>query len=322
MGYRSRFSLVWLIAVLLVTTATAQRHYYRPQVEDSKKFKFEITYDVSVPGDTRTIELTVVIARSIPGRQEIYDVEFSPKPESIFAKDGTGYAQFVFFKAKKDVQIKIKGKAKLTRYDFETARKKNKNDPASQSDLKQFLKQETYIEKDDPLIKQIAAGITGADRTVIVKNAFDYVVKNMEYAGFKKRNRGALKAAKEKKGDCTEYADLFVAICRAKNIPARVVSGYGVRFDDVTPKHSWAEVYFEKYGWIPFDSTVGDSENTFARNWAFEMLEPVYIRLSHTRNDKILDNHAFCAWHYWGDKITVKDSIKFKKISNTSGKTP
>lgn len=44
-----------------------------------------------------------------------------------------------------------------------------------------------------------------------------------EYLRFEQQNRakGALEALRSGKGDCTEYADLFVALCRSMDIPAR-----------------------------------------------------------------------------------------------------
>jgi hypothetical protein len=69
----------------------------------------------------------------------------------------------------------------------------------------------------------------------------------------------ALEIANERRGDCTEYAVLTVALCRAAGIPARVVAGY-VYADDyqghknVFLAHSWAEAYVGGK-WIGLDST-------------------------------------------------------------------
>jgi transglutaminase-like putative cysteine protease len=135
----------------------------------------------------------------------------------------------------------------------------------------------------------------------------------MEYAIPGEKALGAVKAAQQKKGDCSEYSDLFVALCRAKNIPARVATGYTVRFDEISPKHHWAEVYLKKYGWVPFDPSWGDMEDSIFRNRAFGVLRPVYIYLTGIRNDPGLHNNHFYTYMYWGDKVKLEDSIEFKR---------
>ncbi len=68
------------------------------------------------------------------------------------------------------------------------------------------------------------------------------------------------------RGFCEMYVSAMVVMLREIGIPARFVVGYGsgdynpftgfyeVRADDA---HSWAEVYFADYGWVPFDPTPG-----------------------------------------------------------------
>jgi transglutaminase-like putative cysteine protease len=85
----------------------------------------------------------------------------------------------------------------------------------------------------------------------------------------------------------------------------------------VSPKHHWVEVYLEKYGWVPFDASWGDVENMVVRNRAFERMSPVYIYLSHIRNDEVLHNKHFFAYLYLGDKVQLKDSIKFKQSAES-----
>ena len=134
----------------------------------------------------------------------------------------------------------------------------------------------------------------------------------MEYLIQGKRDRGAVSALKIKKGDCSEYSDLFVALCRAKDIPARVVTGVSVQSDTKTAKHNWAEVYLKNYGWVPFDPSKGDVRFTALKERLFKTLEPTYIYFSHIRNDDILDGFHYCKFTYFGDPIIVTDSVKFE----------
>lgn len=61
-------------------------------------------------------------------------------------------------------------------------------------------------------------------------------------------------------GVCDEFAHLFIAMARAADIPARVVSGFVLVGDRWIP-HSWAEAYVEPYGWIEVDPTFDEFMN-------------------------------------------------------------
>ncbi|HWF47343.1 MAG TPA: transglutaminase-like domain-containing protein [Bryobacteraceae bacterium] len=52
--------------------------------------------------------------------------------------------------------------------------------------------------------------------------------------------------------DCQLGSALFVALCRARQIPARLVSGH-VLYQRAPTNHYWAEVWFNETGWTPFD---------------------------------------------------------------------
>src|SRR3989344_4955654 len=62
-----------------------------------------------------------------------------------------------------------------------------------------------------------------------------------------------------RQGVCDEITNLFVSFLRSMNIPVRYV--VGIAYSDAVPEgwapHAWAEVYFQGYGWIPWDVTFG-----------------------------------------------------------------
>lgn len=107
-----------------------------------------------------------------------------------------------------------------------------------------FLGPEIGIESDHP-------AIIGQSRRLMVKstqgtaaNMFHWVSTHIRYSGYSDSYAGALHAFQEKRGDCTEYASLFTALCRAARIPARVVGGYVCDQDSVlkpSDYHNWAE---------------------------------------------------------------------------------
>ena len=282
--------------------------------------EFDLTYNFSVPGNTRRISLLVVLPETLPNRQKIHEIKYSQKPFRIFKRNGNSYAEFVFMNPQRRIDIEISVTAELFRYDFITTSRNNNMNPVKEADFREFLKDESYIEKDDKRIQETAKSIGGKNDLEIVQNIYDYVLDNMEYVLHGKESFGAVKALRLKKGDCSEYADLFVALCRARKIPARVVSGYTVNPDTKTSRHNWVEVYLQRYGWVPFDPSSGDRRNGFFRELGFGRMEPVYIYFSYTRNDVVLRNYHFCSYSYWGDRVRLKDSIEFKRPSFSSNR--
>ncbi len=73
-----------------------------------------------------------------------------------------------------------------------------------------------------------------------------------------------------KKGYCAYYAAATVFLLRSMNIPSRVVTGFltvdrsdknkGWYWFYEDQSHGWVQVYFPEYGWIDFDTTVGNDE--------------------------------------------------------------
>ncbi|UCC99992.1 MAG: transglutaminase domain-containing protein [Phycisphaerales bacterium] len=309
-------ALVFLLGGLVSAAAAGGR--FVPQAGKdrprglSRTVEFDLSYDFSVPGQTRRVEFRVVVPQTIENRQNILSVSYSPKPSRILDENGNRYAEFVFVKPDRHVNVTMTVKAELFEYDLLTARlSRGAADPASEP-FDDFLRHEKYIEKDHQLIQEIAEDIEGETDIDIVKSIYDHVLDNMEYSGLGRKDWGAVKAVQLGKGDCTEYSDLFVALCRARGIPARVASGYTVGFVSTSSRHNWAEVYLDQYGWVPFDPTAGDVENVMIRGMAFSRMRPAYIYVSHVRNDPVLRNYNFGAYRYWGDRITFKDSIEFR----------
>lgn len=72
-----------------------------------------------------------------------------------------------------------------------------------------------------------------------------------------------------KRGYCDYYASAMVVLARAAGIPARIAVGYASGQSTVlqdgslrylvtaAEAHTWVEIYFPAYGWVPFEPTAG-----------------------------------------------------------------
>ena len=73
-----------------------------------------------------------------------------------------------------------------------------------------------------------------------------------------------------KHGFCEQYAATMAVLLRDLDIPTRIVEGFlpGTRTGATevirdTDAHTWVEVYFAGYGWIPFDPTGANTPTQF-----------------------------------------------------------
>jgi Transglutaminase-like superfamily len=57
--------------------------------------------------------------------------------------------------------------------------------------------------------------------------------------------------------DCQLGSALFVSLCRARGIPARIISGHFL-YRLVPTRHYWAEAWIDGRGWLPFDLMCWD----------------------------------------------------------------
>jgi hypothetical protein len=79
-----------------------------------------------------------------------------------------------------------------------------------------------------------------------------------------------------KRGYCEQYAGAMAVMVRAAGVPARVAMGYtpgqvqsdGSRLITTDDAHAWVEVFFDGFGWIPFDPTPIADERAADLPWA------------------------------------------------------
>ena len=111
-------------------------------------------------------------------------------------------------------------------------------------DLKAFLLPSRFIESAHPEIIALARRLRGKTPVDTTRKLYEWVKGNIVYPGYAGNIKGALQTLRQGKGDCTGQAALFVALCRACNIPARPVTGFVCPNNCVlnpAALHNWAE---------------------------------------------------------------------------------
>jgi protein-glutamine gamma-glutamyltransferase len=86
----------------------------------------------------------------------------------------------------------------------------------------------------------------------------------------------------DKRGYCQHYAGAMAVMLRLLGIPARVAAGFTSGTYDADEKewvvtdhnaHAWVEVWFPKFGWIPFDPTPGRGQ----LDATYSVFSPVFL---------------------------------------------
>jgi len=302
-------TLVGVVFGVALISATHAEDSARPV--EGRKVSFTLEYHITAKQGTQKVAVTALVPKSIDGRQKVLRLKYTPQPERVFEENGNKYAFLVLNQPQGNQVVTIDVDMELYRYDLSVAEgSARKRGSGGDANSKLWLTAEKFIEKDAKEVQEAAKKLNGKNEIETLRNIMRYVHQTVSYTGFDNEDRGALWALQNHRGDCTEFTDLFVALCRAKNIPARVWEGYLT--DNAKPgdtqKHIRAEVYTRKYGWIPLDPL-----HIALGHATFENLKPAYIYLSATRNDPVLQNYHYAAYRYWGQPIEFQTGFKVKK---------
>src|SRR4030042_950561 len=283
------------------------------QVLDAKKIILIISYDLSIEGDTSEIDFFSTIPQDYKYRQKILNTTFSPEPSNIFSYGPNTYAEFVI--KNPDDKLTIQITCNMEIYDFDLLKASSwVSNLQNNIDFDSYLKEEEYIEVDDPYIQSSdIIHILTEVPVDKVKLIYDYILDNLDYEGYNPDSVGAVEALRKGSGDCTEYTDLMVTLCRASNFPARSIEGYTINAGNLSIGHNWTEVYINGYGWIPFDPTFDDG-NGDSQNVTFSNLENVYVYMSFLRNDPNLKYYHYYYYNYSGDNIKVIKKITYNEL--------
>ena len=88
---------------------------------------------------------------------------------------------------------------------------------------------------------------------------YDYVFTTLKYdkTGTGWGRGDVLYACDAKKGNCTDFHSLFIAMARSQGIPARFEIGFPLPPDkhaaEIAGYHCWSDFYLDGKGWIPVD---------------------------------------------------------------------
>ena len=117
-----------------------------------------------------------------------------------------------------------------------------------------FLLSSRYCQSDQ--LSQLALSIVGNAQPNYgqVATIRTWIHQNIRYvSGSSDSSTSALETANTRRGVCRDFAHLGIALCRARNVPARMVVGFLYQLQPMD-LHAWFEAYIGGR-WFTFDAT-------------------------------------------------------------------
>jgi len=279
--------------------------------------KYSVTYSVTISSTGFTpsdIRLYLPAPSAWDAQRDVVISEVMPQPTSQAAEPDNDnlilYWQLTNSPAR-SAQVVLTQKFDLTAYETNTS-----IDPAqlnaydtSTPEYQKYTSPEKYIESDDERIVALAEQIAGQEKNpyVLARLFYDHIIQTARYQKLGQGLNGALYLLTNGKGECGDYSSLFIALCRARGIPARPIVGYwAISGNDQT--HVWAEFFLEGIGWIPVDPTIGQQSPEY-EDYYFGNMDNQRIILSKGFNHKLVpsapDDYVAAIlqvplWWYWG----------------------
>lgn len=234
-------SIAGALCLLIVAWFISYTHFKKPGDEGRTLIlKYDFTVSNTTPRAINGVKL--MAGTPIPTTSTQYCKKNNINQPSEIIKDDAGNTHFVLH-----WDLIPPYTTKVVSITSEVAVRERSRRSAP-SPLPVYLAPEPFIESDHALIKETARSLKAKNVRKTARGIFDWVVENIRYAGYVKNNRGALYALKHRKGDCTEFATLFVALCRANGVPARYLGGFVSSKSAVLTLgdyHNWAEFYYD-----------------------------------------------------------------------------
>lgn len=170
-----------------------------------------------------------------------------------------------------------------------------------------YLQAENGIESDSKTIINLARNLTAGCDTQLDKarKLFEYVNTTFEYQRIKQNTHSALETIRIGKGVCEDFSLVYIALCRASEIPARLVRGYRFNVTDLKSgetdlkgfAHAWVEVNLPAEGWITVEPTFTYSING-KKTVSYDFFGKIDKSDRHLFFSYIRDNAPNCSWKH------------------------
>ncbi len=277
------------------------------KLKDAKCQRVEFTHEVRNygPGTMESLDIYLAVPQNLTGQRLLSDPEFSPEPtDFLFDRWGQKVAHYHFDDSPAGtinrVAMTVKAELWDTQY-FIFPEKVGRLKDIPSDIRKKYLENDEKFGMDHPTIQRALTETVGDEENPywILRKIFNHIIDNMYYELSGGWNT-APAVLERGNGSCSEYAFVFISMCRAAGLPARYAGSIAIRGDDASLDdvfHRWAEVYLPNYGWIPVDPSRGDKATPEGQAEA----------IGHLRNSLLITtmgggNSEYLGWTYNSDE--------------------
>ncbi|MDA3910215.1 MAG: hypothetical protein PF448_02505 [Bacteroidales bacterium] len=221
------------------------------------------------PGKVTQLDVHFAMAENRDNQELLSEIQFSEKPTD-FPTDQWGQktAHFHMKNLKAGETHDLEMSANVKVWDVRYFIFPDKVGPLNEipEDVNaRFLSDNEKYQMTHPVIQNAVEEAVGDEDNPywIARNIYDYLMPHLYYEMTGGWNT-APTVLDRGNGSCSEYAFVYIAMCRAAGLPARYVGSVVLRGDDVSNDdvfHRWVEVYLPNYGWIPVDPSGGDQNS-------------------------------------------------------------
>lgn len=171
---------------------------------------------------------------------------------------------------------------------------------------------------------ELASKVAADKKTPLEKARaiYDYVLENMSYdkSGTGWGRGDVLYACEAKKGNCTDFHSLFIAMARSQGIPARFEIGFSLPSDktsgDIAGYHCWADFFEPKHGWVPVDISEAWKDQV-KRDYFFGAHDDNRIEFTMGRDLKLSPAQDGAALNYFVYPYVEVSGKKYENVSLT-----
>ncbi|MBI4037781.1 hypothetical protein HY382_01895 [Candidatus Curtissbacteria bacterium] len=225
-----------------------------------EKQVFEYTLNYYLYNKNVTAQIQEITLPPDNNYQKVVLSSIEPPPVDVILDSDSNYVAKYRLGPKSGLNIAVKGYVEVF-----SKPSRNIDNNLSAQERKKYTSPQKYWEIDSPEIRDKASDLKSP------QEIYDFVSNYLTYSEQKLNQKnierlGALAAyTNPREAVCMEFTDLFIALARAKGIPAREVVGYAYTQNSrLRPLsfetqgdllHAWPEYWDDKLGWVQIDPT-------------------------------------------------------------------
>lgn len=237
-------------------------------IDTYQKTQYNLTYTVTVenfgPSQATDIPLKLALLEDEPPFQDVVVRQVTPQPDRILTdslNNTFGVYGIDSIEPDQNFTVQIDAVVDVNSIDFNI---RGRDFGSYSGEKEKYMLSSRLVESDHPLIQRKAREIRQNNTylTETLRDTYTFIIDTIEYEQ-QPGELGAVWALQNKEGGSAEFGNLFVALARANQVPARRVSGWANSFPANTTlrspqfAHGWAEFYLPAFGWVPVDPVWG-----------------------------------------------------------------